>query len=116
MRRKGRLAARTVRLDLMTAIDLSGVKEFFQCPPDRFDILRCTSDISGPHVNPIGHAFGHRLPTVFTFYIGINEISAFGNELFDAILDNIMLMLKSVLAFDGDLDRQPVRIPSGLTL
>ena len=106
-------AAHAVGHDLVALVEQVALPHRLQRPPDRFHVARVERVVRVVHVDPVGDPLRQRLPVGQVLQHGR---AALGVELGDAVALDVLLGLEPELLLDGDLDRQPVRVPAGLAL
>ncbi len=106
-------AARAVRDDLVALVEQVAVPHRLQRPPDRLHVARVERVVGVVEVDPVADPLGQRAPVLEVLE---HRLAALGVELRHAVALDVVLRVEAELLLDGDLDRQPVRVPAGLPL
>ena len=112
MTRQRRAAPGTVREYFISFIDKVTFEEIIENPPNRFNIFVLICYVRVVQIEPETDTFGQDVPILF---IPKYLFSAFFIKLVDSVFYDFFLAVEVKFFFDFDLDRQPVRIPSGFS-
>ena len=114
MRGQRRLAAGTVRHDLVALIQKISLVDLGQRPPHRLDVALIERPVGAHEIEPKADPFGQPIPLGHVLeYRG----AALGVEALDPHIPlDLGLGGDAQFLFDGDLDRQPVAVPAALAL
>src|SRR5680860_338300 len=104
----GTVGRHAVVLDEQTlAVDL------LQCPPDRFDVGRVHRAVGVLGVDPVTHPLGHLFEPI---HVAQHRLTTLRVELGHAVRLDVALAGEAELLLDGELDRQPVAVPTALAV
>ncbi len=104
-------AARAVGDDLVPLVEVPGVPEPAQRPPDRLDVGVLQRHVGVVEVDPEADAFGQPVPLLDVLE---DRFPAALVELGDPVGLDLLLGGDAELFFDLELDRQPVAVPARL--
>ena len=113
MRSKSCAASRAVRQNLVTFVNQSSLEEFLDNPPACLDVIVVQSNVRIIHIYHVSHSLGHFFPHSL---VGENRLSALLVEFSNAVLLYVLLAFNSQLLLNFDFNREPVSIPSGLSV
>ena len=104
MRTQYRFGFRILRYNFIILVDQSFVKNGFESPPDRLDIIIGTGYVGMIHINPVSHALGE-FPPPFAIIINmmIDKCPCLGIEFPVAIRYNLSFIFKTKFFFYGNL-------------
>ena len=86
--------------------------DLLQRPPARLDVLGVHRPVGVVHVHPVAHAAGEVGEGV---HVASHRLAAALVEFLDAVRLDVGLAVEPEFLLDGQLDRQPVAVPSGLS-
>ena len=110
---EGCLVAGTVGHDLESLVEQLFVPDLFENPPDTLHVGGVEGPVGLVEIDPVAHPFGHvgELVDVLEDALPAELVEGLDPKLLDVLLAG-----KFQLLLDLDLDRETVRVPSGLAI